>query len=207
VGDRGRRARRPARGAGELTLRAVPPVLRDRRLQLGAAAVVLVVVVFAVGALVGGWRPFSAEPEVFTYGPGGDLPDFSLFDGQCASGTLGNGAVYSAGANTPCGDPHDVEVVGSTTPLNESRQVTYPGEDAMAAFGRSFCAMVADSGQVAPNASGVDRSDLRVAAIVPDEATFDTPNGAGSGSSGGRLVSCLITRADGQKLTDRFSVI
>jgi hypothetical protein len=171
------------------------------------AAVVLALVVFALGALVGGWRPFSSDPDVFTYGPGGDLADFSLFDGQCASGTLGAGATYSSGANTPCGDPHDVEVVGSTTPLNESRQVTYPGEDAMAAFGRSFCAMVASSGQVAPNASGVDRSDLRVAAIVPGEAAFDAPNGAGSGSSGGRLVSCLITRADGQKLTDRFSVI
>ncbi len=168
---------------------------------------VLVLVVFAVGALVGGWRPFTTEPDVYTFGPGGDLPGFALFDGQCASGRLGDGAEYSAAADTPCGDPHDVEVVGSTTPLNESRQVTYPGADAMAAFGRSFCAMVAASGQVAPSASGVDRSALRVAAIVPSEATFAAPNGPNVGSSGGRLVSCVITRADGQKLTDRFSVI
>ena len=168
---------------------------------------VLVLVVFAVGALVGGWRPFSGEPDVYTFGPDGDLPVFVLFDGQCAGGKLGAGAVYSSGTDTPCGDPHDVEVVGSTTPLNESRQVGYPGADAMAAFGRSFCAMVAASGQVAPNASGVDRSALRVAAIVPSEATFDAPNGPNVGSSGGRLVSCVITRADGQKLTDRFSVI
>lgn len=168
---------------------------------------VLVVVVFAAGALVGGWRPFSSEPEVFTFGPGGDLPTFALFDGQCASGKLGDGAVYGSGTDTPCGDPHDVEVVGTATPLNESRPLTYPGASAMAAFGRSFCAMVVSSGQVAPTASGVDRSDLRVAAIVPGEAAFDAPNGPDSGSSGGRLVSCLITRADGQKLTDRFSVI
>jgi hypothetical protein len=169
--------------------------------------VVLVLVVFAVGAFVGGWRPFSSEPDVYTFGPGGDLPTFVLFDGQCASGTLGTGAIYSSGTDTPCGNPHDVEVIGSTTPLNESRQVTYPGADAMAAFGRAFCAMVATSGQVAPAASGVDRSDLRVAAIVPSEATFDAPNGPNVGSSGGRLVSCVITRTDGQKLTDRFSVI
>jgi hypothetical protein len=169
--------------------------------------VVLVLVVFAVGALVGGWRPFTGEPEVYTFGPGGDLPTFELFDGQCASGKLGNGATYGAGADTPCGDPHDVEVVGATTPLNESRQVGYPGARAMADFGRAYCAMVAASGQVAPTASGVDRSALTVAAIVPSEATFDTPNGPYAGSSGGRLVSCVITRADGQKLTDRFSVI
>jgi hypothetical protein len=168
---------------------------------------VVVLVVFGLGALAGGWRPFSSEPDVYTFGPGGDLPDFSLFDGQCASGTLGSGALYGSGSDTPCGDPHDVEVVGSTTPLNESRQVTYPGADALAAFGRSFCAMVVASGQVAQNAGGVDRSALRVAAIVPGEAAFDAPNGPGTGSSGGRLVSCVITRADGQKLTDRFSVI
>jgi len=67
--------------------------------------------------------------------------------------------------------------------------------------------MVAASGQVAQSASGVDRSGLQVAAIVPSEASFDAPNGPYAGSSGGRLVSCVITRADGQKLTDRFSVI
>ena len=168
---------------------------------------VLALVVLAVGALIGGWRPFSSEPDVYSFGPGADLPEFALFDGQCASGKLGDGAVYSSGTDTPCGDAHDVEVVGSTTPLNESRQVTYPGADELAAFGRAFCAMVVNSGQVAPNSSGIDRSDLRVAAIVPGEAAFDAPNGAGTGSSGGRLVSCLITRADGAKLTDRFSVI
>ena len=43
-----------------------------------------------------------------------DFPTFALFDGQCAGGTLGDGATYSSGADIPCGDPHDVEVVGST---------------------------------------------------------------------------------------------
>jgi hypothetical protein len=176
---------------------------------VGVVAVVVAIVVFAAGALVGGWRPFSSGPdvEVYTFGPGADLPTFSLFDGQCASGKLGDGATYGSGTDTPCGDPHDVEVVGTATPLNESRQVTYPGADQLAAFGRAFCAMVVTSGQVAPSASGVDRSALRVAAIVPGEASFTAPNGPDTGSSGGRLVSCLITRADGQKLTDRFSVI
>lgn len=166
-----------------------------------------VLIVFALGALVGGWRPFSSDPEVYTYGPGGDLPAFTIIDGQCGNGTLGDGANYSEGADASCGEPHDIEVVGSATPLNESREVSYPGARALADFGRSFCAMVATSGQVAPNAGGVDRSDLHVAAIVPDETAFNSPNGAGTGSSGGRLVSCVVTRTDGQKLTDRFSVI
>ena len=81
----------------------------------------------------------------------GISPAFTLFDGQCASGKLGDGATYGSATDTPCGDPHDVEVVGATTPLNESRQVSYPGAQEMADFGRAYCAMVASSGQVAPD--------------------------------------------------------
>ncbi|WP_018335088.1 hypothetical protein [Actinomycetospora chiangmaiensis] len=162
---------------------------------------------FAAGALVGGWRPFSDEPAVYTFGPGGDLPAFTLFDGQCATGRLSAGTTYTDATNAPCGDAHDIEVVGTGTPLNSSREVSYPGAAAFAAYGRAFCAMVVASGQVAESASGVDKSALDVAAVVPTQATFDEPNGTASGSSGGRLVSCVISRSDGQKLTDRFSVI
>jgi hypothetical protein len=168
---------------------------------------VLVLVVFAAGALVGGWRPFSSQPDVYTFGPGGDLAAFTLFDGQCAVGRLGDGEGYTDASNAPCGDAHDVEVVGTGTPLNSSREVSYPGAAAFAEYGRAFCAMVVASGQVAPSSGGVDKSALRVAAVVPAQSVFDEPNGTASGSSGGRLVSCVISRADGQKLTDRFSVI
>ncbi|WP_433799640.1 hypothetical protein [Actinomycetospora sp. CA-084318] len=164
-------------------------------------------VVFAAGALVGGWRPFSSRPDVYTFGPGGDLAAFTLFDGQCATGRLGVGASYTDSSNAPCGDPHDLEVVGSATPLNSSREVNYPGAAAFAEYGRAFCAMVVASGQVAPSAGGVDKSALQVAAVVPAQSVFDAPNGPASGSSGGRLVSCVISRSDGEKLTDRFSVI
>ncbi|MEJ2868795.1 hypothetical protein WCD74_13570 [Actinomycetospora sp. OC33-EN08] len=171
------------------------------------AAVVLVLVVFAAGALVGGWRPFSSEPAVYTFGPGGDLPAFTLFDGQCASGRMGAGASYTDASNAPCGDAHDIEVVGTGTPLNSSREVSYPGEAALAEYGRAFCAVVVASGQVAPSSSGVDKSALEVTAVIPGQAVFDEPNGTASGSSGGRLVSCVISRSDGEQLTDRFSVI
>ncbi|MFC5061252.1 hypothetical protein [Actinomycetospora atypica] len=164
-------------------------------------------VVFAAGALAGGWRPFSSEPAVYTFGPGADLPAFTLFNGQCATGRMGSGATYTDSSNAPCGNPHDIEVVGTSTPLNSSREVSYPGESSLADFGRAFCVMVVASGQVAPSASGVDKSDLTVTAIVPGQAAFDEPNGTASGSSGGRLVSCVISRTDGEKLTDRFSVI
>ncbi|MDL5157128.1 hypothetical protein QRT03_14260 [Actinomycetospora sp. Odt1-22] len=164
-------------------------------------------VVFAAGALVGGWRPFSSQPDVYTFGPDGDLPAFTLFDGQCANGRVGAGASYTDASNAPCGDPHDVEVVGTATPLNSSREVSYPGAAALAEFGRSFCALVVASGQVAPSSGGVDKSALQVTAVVPGQAVFDEPNGTASGSSGGRLVSCLVSRTDGEKLTDRFSVI
>lgn len=184
------------------TARPVVP----RRVVLAAGAVGAVLVVLLVGALLGGWRPFTSAPAVLTYGPGGDLEQFVLFEGQCARGELSSGGSFGESADAPCGTPHDVEVVAATAPIGEGRPVSYPGEDALAAFGRAFCALYQDSDLLVPRASGVDRDDLRMTAVVPGEAAFADPRKAGS-AAGGRQVSCVISRGDGEQLTDRFSVI
>lgn len=177
-----------------------------RRVVLAAGAVGAVVAVLLVGALLGGWRPFTAQPDVLTYGPGGDLEQFVLFEGQCARGDLAGGGSFGESADAQCGTPHDVEVVASTAPVGEGRPVSYPGEAALAAFGRAYCALYQDSDLLVPQAGGVDRDDLRMTAVVPSEAAFEDPRSAGS-ASGGRQVSCVISRDDGAALTDRFSVI
>jgi hypothetical protein len=174
---------------------------------LAAGAVGAVLVVLLVGALLGGWRPFTSEPDVLTFGPGGDLEQFVLFDGQCASGRLARGGTFGASADAQCGTPHDVEVVASTAPIGEGRPVTYPGEDELAAFGRSFCALYQHSDLLVPSASGVDRDDLHMTAVIPSKAAFDDPQSAAASPSGARQVSCAISRDDGERLTDRFSVI
>jgi hypothetical protein len=177
-----------------------------RRVVLAAGAVAAVLLVLLVGALMGGWRPFTAEPDVLSFGPGGDLEQFVLFDGQCASGDMSSGGSFGASADAQCGTPHDVEVVASTAPIGEGRPVAYPGEAAMAAFGRAFCALYQDSELLVPTSGGVDRDDLRMTAVVPSQAAFDDPHASGS-TSGGRQVSCVVSRSDGEQLTDRFSVI
>ena len=58
-----------------------------------------------------------------------------------------------------------------------------------------------------PTSSGVDRGDLRMTAVIPSEAAFDDPAHRRARSSGARQVSCVISRTDGEQLTDRFSVI
>lgn len=183
---------------------ARPAVPRRVLLAAGAAAAVLVVLL--VGALMGGWRPFTAAPDVLTFGPGGDLEQFTLFEGQCARGTLAGGGGFGEDADAQCGTPHDVEVVASAAPIGEGRAVSYPGEAAMAEFGRAFCALHVDSDLLAPSASGVDRDDLRMTAVVPSRSAFADPGSAGA-TRGGREVSCVISRDDGEPLTDRFSVI
>jgi len=177
-----------------------------RPVALAAGAAGIAVLLLLVGALLGGWRPFVPQPDVLTYGPDGDLAQFVLFDGQCARGRLAPGDGFGASADAQCGVPHDVEVVASRAPIDESRPVSYPGETAMADFGRAFCALYIDSEVLVPTVDGVDREDLRMTAVVPSRAAFADPRSAGS-ASGGRQVSCVISRDDGAALTDRFSVI
>jgi hypothetical protein len=177
-----------------------------RRVALAAGAVGAVLVVLLAGALMGGWRPFTAEPDVLTFGPGGDLEQYTLFEGQCARGQLASGGGFGADADAQCGTPHDVEVVASTAPIGEGRAVSYPGERALADFGRAYCAMYVDSDLLVPAAGGVDRDDLRMTAVVPSQAAFADPGSAGA-TRGGREVGCLVSRSDGEPLTDRFSVI
>ena len=178
-----------------------------RHYLLAAGAALLAVLLVLVGALLGGWRPFSAQPDVLTFGPGGDLEQFVLFEGQCARGELAGGGSFGSSSDAQCGTPHDVEVVATTTPVDETRPVAYPGEAAMADFGRSYCALFVDSQQLQAVSGGVERSDLRMTAIVPSEAAFLTPRTSDASTTGARQISCVVSRKDGGELTDRFSVI
>lgn len=177
-----------------------------RRVVLAAGAVAAVLVVLLAGALMAGWRPFTAAPDVLTFGPGGDLEEYTLFEGQCARGQLASGGGFGETADAQCGTPHDVEVVASTAPIGEGRAVAYPGDAALADFGRAYCALYVDSDLLAPASGGYDRDDLRMTAVVPSRAAFADPDSAGA-TRGGRQVSCVISRSDGEPLTDRFSVI
>ncbi|CAA9293100.1 MAG: hypothetical protein AVDCRST_MAG54-4617 [uncultured Actinomycetospora sp.] len=179
----------------------------SRPVALATGAVVLALLLLLVGAMLGGYRPFAAQPDVLTYGADGDLEEFVLFDGQCARGELASGGTFGSSADAQCGEPHDVEVIAARTPIDSSRPVAYPGEGAMRDYGRAYCALFVDSELLVPTSSGVDREDLRVTAVVPSEAAFADPRSTAGSAAGARQVSCVISRGDGEPLTDRFSVI
>ena len=182
-------------------------LLADRGLRLGGAAALLVLVLFAAGALAGGWRPFATTVDVVSFGTDGRMARFTLIEGECAGGTLGDARGFGPEDDTPCGEPHDVEVVATRAPLEESRSSVYPGEDALGRFGRAFCAIVADSDALAPEAGGVSKGDLRITAVIPSEAAFLAPRTADASSAGARQVACVVSRSGGGQLGDRFSVI
>ena len=179
----------------------------SRPVALAAGAVVLALLLLLVGAMLGGYRPFAAQPDVLTYGADGDLEQFVLFDGQCARGELASGGTFGPDADAACGLPHDVEVVAARAPIDQGRPVSYPGEGAMRDYGRAYCALFVDSDLLEPTSGGVDREDLRVTAIVPSQAAFADPRSTAGSAAGARQVSCVVSRDDGEQLTDRFSVI
>lgn len=197
----------PEGGALSTLTDRAPAWVRDPRLRTGIAALLVVLLLLGVGALLGGWRPFSRSVDVVTFGADGDIARFTLFDGQCAVGSFSEPAGFPAETDTACGTPHDVEAVGSIDTLGEGRPVSYPGADELAAYGRAFCRMLVDSALVADTAGDVPKSDLRVTAVVPGRAAFESPRTDDAGTAGARQVVCVVSRSDGGKLGDRYSVV
>lgn len=178
-----------------------------RRAVRAASAVVAAVVLVLVGALLAGWSPFTRSVDVLTYGDGGDMRRFALFEGQCARGDLGRTQGFGPDDDAGCATPHDLEVVAARSPLEQSRSEAYPGRGALAEYGRSYCRLVLGSDVVAAgeDASGVGVGDLTWTAVIPSEAAYLAPRTADASSAGARQVACVLSRSGGEPLTERFS--
>jgi eukaryotic-like serine/threonine-protein kinase len=159
-------------------------------LLLGVAAVALVVGL-GVGLL---WPRGTAGPAVFTYGPGGDIPEVPSLSTSCLQGQLAVGRQYSTTAT--CDDPHDVEIFDAIDLFDTSLDMPYPGRETVAAGAGPACALIFNSGRIA----GPDKAALRVAALAPSAEAFAYRSSPTS-SFGSRSVLCALYAADGSQLT------
>ena len=159
-------------------------------LLIGVAALALVVGL-GVGLL---WPRGTAGPAVFTYGPGGDIPDVPSLSTSCLQGQLAVGRQYSTTAT--CDDPHDVEIFDAIDLFDTSLDMPYPGRETVAAGAGPACALIFNSGRIA----GPDKAALRVAALAPSAEAFAYRSSPTS-SFGSRSVLCALYAADGSQLT------
>ena len=138
--------------------------------------VLAVAVVLLAGAFAGGWfsgRAGMVEPvvdpakgETFTYGSGGDIPEFAVSPGSCGSSPLQKGRGIAS--SVTCDEVHDVEVVYGTE-LYQADDMGYPGDERVRALGESVCAVVFnDDAYVLAD----KRGDLAYVTLVPTRATW-----------------------------------
>ncbi|MFI7676667.1 serine/threonine-protein kinase [Actinophytocola sp. NPDC049390] len=138
--------------------------------------VLAVVVALVAGAFAGGWfsgragmvEPVSdpAKGETFTYGTGGNIPEFGVAPGSCGGAPLqhGRGIQSSVG----CDELHDFEVVYGTE-LYQADEMGHPGDDRVKAVGESVCAVVFnDDAYVLSD----KRGDLAYVTLVPTRDTW-----------------------------------
>ena len=119
------------------------------------------------GARRWGWaraccgRAARSGPAVFTYGPGGDIPEVPSLSTSCLQGQLAVGRQYATTAT--CDDPHDVEIFDAIDLFDTQLDMPYPGRETVAAGAGPACALIFNSGRIA----GPDKAALRVAALAP----------------------------------------
>ena len=151
-------------------------------------------VALAVGLGVGLlWPRGTTGPAVFTYGPGGDIPEVPS-SVSCLQGQLAVGRQYTTYVS--CDDPHDVEIFERLDLFDSQLALPYPGRETVAAGAGPACALVFASGKIA----GADKAALRVAALAPSAEAFAYRSSPTSSFST-RSVLCVLYAADGSQLT------
>jgi hypothetical protein len=139
-------------------------------------AALAVGVLLLAGAFAGGWfsgRSGLVEPvvdaakgETFTYGTGGEVPEFAVSPGSCGSSPLQQGRGVQS--SVTCDELHDFEVVYGTE-LYQADDMAYPGDARLTALGESVCAVVFnDDAYVLSD----KRGGLTYMTLVPTEQTW-----------------------------------
>jgi hypothetical protein len=164
---------------------------RRRWPALAAVAVLALAVGLGAGLL---WPRGGSGPVVFTYGPGGDIPEISSLSASCLQGQLAVGRQYASYAS--CDDPHDVEIFETLDLFDTQLNLPYPGRETLAAGAGPACALVFNSGKIA----GADKAALRVAALAPSAEAFGYRSSPTSSFST-RTVLCALYAADGTQLS------
>jgi hypothetical protein len=192
--------------AADQTTRYTPP--HTTRPAAGPAKrrvrwpLVVGVVVLAAGAFAGGWfggraglvEPVvdSAQDPTFNYGgAGADIPEFGLYENQCAPAPLVKGRSYTDSAD--CAESHDFEVLYALDTFGSDAKTPYPGLAALRSLGESSCALIFGLDGVVTSVKL--RDQLVHASLVPSQESWT------SSDHMDRKLYCLVSRKDKKQLT------
>jgi hypothetical protein len=170
--------------------------------RVNRAALIAGLVVLLVAGLVGGWfghqlltaeNPVveAANGGVFTYGKDGDIPQFEVNNGYCASADLRKGVSFPSAIE--CTQSHAIQVYAASTVLESPPGVgvRYPGREKLVAAGQTWCSLVFASDVVTEKDKN---NSLTFVTLIPSEKLW-------SRADSQREVVCVLQRRDGQQLT------
>jgi hypothetical protein len=172
---------------------------RNRILALVGAAVI------AAAAFTGGiyahkafTTPGGSGSQALTYGEGGQVPVFGLYENTCGIGEVAPAKLLNSDSREECDKPHDFEVfdVIDTLPVQSSLPDTaYPGLEQLKSLGVSRCEMTLKSEWVK------DGAKLKLTTLVPGENAWRKDK---SGNAE-RKIWCVAAAMDGSKLDGTIS--
>ncbi|MGH3431808.1 MAG: serine/threonine-protein kinase [Thermocrispum sp.] len=161
---------------------------------------VLGVLLLVGGFFLGHWLAApsaSQRDETWTRGTGGQIPEFAVDHGECATGQLAEGRSFTS---SDCSQAHDLQVFGVAAPFadDSAADFTYPG-DRLTAWAEARCSMTFESALM----NATLRDSLRYRALIPSEAAWKETDESGNRM---RSVFCVAYDAEGKQLTESVLV-
>jgi serine/threonine protein kinase len=180
---------------------AVDPAKKKRnRIIALVSAVVIAAAAFTGGIFT--HRAFSAPggsgSQALTYGEGGQVPVFGLYENTCGIGEVAPAKLLNSDSREECDKPHDFEVfdVIDTLPVQSNLPDTaYPGLESLTSLGVSRCEMTLKSEWIK------DGAKLKLTTLVPGENAWRKDKGGNAD----RKIWCLAAAKDGSKLDSSIS--
>ncbi|MFS8102952.1 protein kinase [Lentzea alba] len=180
---------------------AVDPAKKKRnRIIALVGAVVIAAAAFTGGIYAHSW--FTATggggSSALTYGEGGDVPVFALYENSCGNGEVAPTKQLDSDSREECDKPHDFEVfdVVNTLPVESSLpDAAYPGLDTLKSLGLTRCEMTLNSTWIK------DNDKVKLTVLVPSQAMWQKDKNGNAE----RKIFCVGGNKDGSKLNNTMS--
>ncbi|MGX7825012.1 serine/threonine-protein kinase [Actinokineospora sp. 24-640] len=175
--------------AGAVPTIAAPASQRSRRGGLPWQVALALTLVMALAGVVGGYflnNAVNAPVEgavlisSLTYGPNGQIREFTLSDGYCGQGAIQEGSAFSG--YTACDKDHDVQVFGHLTINGERDYVSAE----LTELGKGYCLWLFKSGRVDP----AKLPELTPSVLVPSRDAWEAESDADGAA---RTLVCLLS--------------